>query len=296
MKKIVKRMMAVILASTMLMALTACGQDGEVCGTSRGKNVILKVYDFPNMKIDDDDRFMVNGGCVTVIKSQKDNENMVDYTIYEAATGKVMGSGNADLTDPNTLSPTSQIIYKAEKKDEGWNIELIGYDGQSKYSTTLESTGAPRMKREEVGKIIVVADTGSDEPLFYYDIDANKLATEEEYEADRVDYDHDQWGWYERCDAINGYYIATPDMSRYGFADADGNVINLYADASQFTDEGYALVSNDRSHYDLIDSDFNVVKADCFEGTAGYCIYGSHVFYVASSDGSGIYYVIENEK
>lgn len=54
--------------------------------------------------------------------------------------------------------------------------------------------------------------------------------------------------------------------NEWGYADAEGNIISMYMDATEFNAAGYALVSDDCVTYDLIDTDFNVIATDVVSG------------------------------
>ena len=89
--------------------------------------------------------------------------------------------------------------------------------------------------------------------------------------------DINKWGRIKKCDAVDGYFVATADFGQKGYVDKNGNIIRMYTDATQFSSNGYAFVSDDGKNYDLIDSDFNVIKANALQAP-GLSLLGGNMF------------------
>ena len=117
-------------------------------------------------------------------------------------------------------------IYSSERSER---LFIINYsDGSTRYFSTLTGESVPEPKAEpEVKKLEGFDDCAYQEGLDIYLVSQN---------------------------------------NEWGYADAEGNIISMYMDATGFNAAGYALVSDDRVTYDLIDSDFNVIATDVVSG------------------------------
>ena len=117
-------------------------------------------------------------------------------------------------------------IYSSERLEM---LFLINYsDGSTRYFSSLNGESVPEPKAEpEPKKLEGFAKSHYQEGLDIYLVSQN-----------------DEWG----------------------YADAEGNIISMYMDATDFNAAGYALVSDDRVTYDLIDADFNVIATDVVSG------------------------------
>ena len=137
--------------------------------------------------------------------------------------------------------------------------------------------------------IVKVYNNNSEAALLYFDQENFEQVDTSVYTEDDS-YTHE--GWYYYREQANGLImVGSLDQSEWGYLDADGNVLAMYADASDFTSSGYALVSNDREHYDLIDNELNVVAENIVSGVS-VSVYDD-VITVKAADGSKSYYMVE---
>ena len=177
-------------------------------------------------------------------------------------------------------------------------IKIYDLDGECRIETSADywdafDEGYPVTTMDGNG-IVKLYNNGSGEALLYFDSAAFEIVDAASYTEDNSAYGHE--GWYYYKEQANGLImVGSEDRSEWGYLDADGDVLAMYADASDFTASGYALVSADRENYDLIDSELNVVAEKIVSGISAslYTFGGGNVLSVTHGDGSYAYYIVE---
>ena len=170
-------------------------------------------------------------------------------------------------------------------------ISIFDMEGNTVYMAELsynkafpEAGGYPVASVDENGIIRIYQKVTGDD-IVYLDSDYNVVKASAYTKPSNSAYEHKGWYYYE--EQLNGLVlVASEDKSEWGYLDADGNVLAMYADASGFTVSGYALVSDDRESYDLIDSELNVIAKGLVSGTSASLssICGDNVLKVKTSE------------
>lgn len=111
--------------------------------------------------------------------------------------------------------------------------------------------------------------------------------------SDTTEYDENLWSYYEKSKYTGYTFVGTADESQWGYLDANGNVLKMYMDATNFNEEGYALVSDDRCSYYAIDKNFNVVSKNNISGISAYYNSIGDLMCVNQEDGNYKYYQID---
>ena len=119
------------------------------------------------------------------------------------------------------------------------------------------------------------------EAVYYLDMEQMELLDASLLDVPRrkaPEYDKSKYGSCSKleCNGMEGYLIASPDKSQWGYADSDMNEIAMYEDATGFTLNGFAMVSEKDHSYDIIDADHNVVAKDYTTGNGAYLVGGTY--------------------
>lgn len=162
---------------------------------------------------------------------------------------------------PDSDGASLILVYYTNSNN---NLKIVGYD--DRFQQVFEGNA-------DIDGIIVSLDiiTGLDQKVMKVGYDDGSTDYFSTLTGERVPQpsvpEPKKLEGFDYCayqEGLDIYLVSQND--EWGYADAEGNIISMYMDATGFNAAGYALVSDDCVTYDLIDTDFNVIATDVVSG------------------------------
>lgn len=280
----------------------------RICGATEGDPVSIEFLDVS----------FLNGGTWSFVinddlcvKEYESPSNVWNYEFFDLSGNYLYGTeldcrmSNGHKGHSFTVTEDCYIMSMGIKNKTS-TLSVYDYDHRLILEKEVKSGKLfggqfPDMDDSNYNGCKMVFNDTTGDPLFYFNVNTGREVSEEEYiiavensQDTPAFYSEEKYGYCKKDNVTDLYLVSTPDKSRWGYADSDGNEIAMYMDASGFNESGYALVSSDGRTYDLIDTELNVVGNGIVQGNSAY-LASTHgnLFKIDQADGSKIYLMVK---
>ena len=267
-------------------------QTCSVCGLTEGEPLELYVIEPTHRNGSNTEWAYKNRSCTAEFGR---NPRVLSLAYYDLSGNRIKEEA-LDLAAYDWVQYTTflcedlALFVCCQNRDGSFRFCAYDWDGSMICDTAVPGVKGTKYYNAACTDVWNVLELKSDKvqtDVRFLDLLTGELLEEYGREYREKQPDSNVWPYCERCEAVGGFLVGTADGSRWGYLDADGNELAMYADASNFSSGGYALVSDDRGTYDLIDSRFHIIRENCVNGTgASLFDRGMDLFTVSQPDGT----------